>query len=381
MVKKDILRPRLRGGRFENGAIPLEFLVDLAQLQKMVMEVARWHYLQDHPRRQRVPHGFASAVEIELSALERGSSIPIISISAAQETRMGELPYEQYFIDAAESIIKSIRAAIQGFSSSSNDYILPILIKNFVNFGRNLRSDEFVELQSASSELSVRFDQRIRMRILEFADSRVAYTKEVAIRGEVTELDKDRMTFEMQQIYGRKVSGHVHDQYYAAFLKAFNGSKDDARVLVEGIGKHNRQGSLLSLESVERVTVLDPLDFHACLDEFRNMQDGWHEGDGKAPPHSGLDWLSHAFARGYHDDIPLPYTYPTFEGGVQCEWTIGQFYIQIKIDLDARKGDWIRFDENSDFSVFEDEESLNLDDPSAWDWMATKIRETLERAE
>ena len=210
--------------------------------------------------------------------------------------------------------------------------------------------------------------------------------KKIAIRGEVTELDQAKMTFKMQPIYGHsKVSGPVPKQYHDAFVKAFTGSKDDARVLIEGVvegaGKHILQDRPLALQSVERVTVLHPLDFHACLDEFRSMQDGWHEGDGKAPSHSGLDWLSDAFRRGYHADLPLPYTYPTFEGGVQCEWTIGQFYIEIEIDLDTRKGDWIRFDENSDFSVFEDEEILNLDDPSAWTWMAAKIRDTLERAE
>ena len=210
--------------------------------------------------------------------------------------------------------------------------------------------------------------------------------EKIAIRGEVTEFDQDRMTFKMQPIYGHsKVSGPVPEQCCAAFLKAFKGYKDDARVLVEGViegaGKHDRQDRLLVLESVERVTALQPLDVPARLDEFRSMQDGWHEGDGKAPPHSGLDWLSEAFQRQYPADLPLPYTSPTFDGGVQCEWTIGQFYIEIEIDLDARKGDWIRFDENSDFSVFEDEESLNLDAPSAWTWMVAKIRETLERAE
>ena len=210
--------------------------------------------------------------------------------------------------------------------------------------------------------------------------------EKIAIRGEVTELDQTRMTFKMRPIYGHnKVSGPVPNQYHDAFIKAFNGSKDDARVLIEGVvegaGKHSPQDSPLALESVERVTVLHPLDFHACLDEFRNMQDGWHEGDGKAPPHSGLDWLSDAFRRGYPTDLPLPYTSPLFDGGVQCEWTIGQFYLEIEIDLDARKGDWMRFDENSDFSVFEDEEILNLDDPGAWAWMATKIRDSLERAE
>ena len=211
-------------------------------------------------------------------------------------------------------------------------------------------------------------------------------SKKIAIRGEITDLDQHGMTFKLQPIHGHnKVSGPVPEQCYDAFLKAFNGHKNRARVLIEGIpediGAHNPQDSPLALKSVERVTILHPLDVPARLDELRNMQDGWHEGDGKAPPHSGLDWLSHAFRRQYPADLPLPYTSPTFDGGVQCEWTIGQFYIEIEIDLHARKGDWIRFDENSDFSVFEDEEILNLDEPSAWAWMATKIRETLERAE
>ena len=210
--------------------------------------------------------------------------------------------------------------------------------------------------------------------------------KNIAIRGEVTELDQYGMTFKLQPIYGHnKVSGPVPDQYCDAFLKAFNGNKDHARVLIEGVaedvGKHNPKDGPLALKSVERVSILHPLDVPARLDELRNMQDGWLWVDGKAPPHRGLDWLSGAFERGYPDDLPLPYTTPTFDGGVQCEWTIGQFYIEIEIDLDTRKGDWMRFDEKSDFSVFEDEEILNLDDPSAWAWMADKIRETLERAE
>ena len=208
-------------------------------------------------------------------------------------------------------------------------------------------------------------------------------SEKIAIRGQVTELDQDGMTFKLRPIYGHnKVSGPVPEQCYDAFLKAFTGHKNGDRVLIEGIpedvGKHNPQNSLLALKSVERVSILHPLDFHACLDEFRSMQDGWYENDGKAPPHSGLDWLSEAFQRGYPDDIPLPYTYPTFDGGVQCEWSIGRFYIEIEIDLDTRKGDWIRFKRRT--KAFEEEEILNLDDPSAWAWMADKIRETLERA-
>ena len=208
-------------------------------------------------------------------------------------------------------------------------------------------------------------------------------SKKIAIRGEITELDHAGMTFKLQPIHGpNKISGPIPEQCYATFLKALNGHKNATRVLIEGVvdgaGKRYRQGDLFGMESVERVTILHPLDVPARLDELRGMQDGWLESDGKAPPHSGLDWLSDKFQRLYPDDIPLPYTYPTFDGGVQCEWSIGRFCIEIEIDLHTRKGDWIRFERRADFY---EEETINLDAPVAWAWMADKIRETAERAE
>ena len=207
--------------------------------------------------------------------------------------------------------------------------------------------------------------------------------KKIAIRGEITELDQAAMTFKLQPIYGpSKVSGPVPERYCETFLKAFNGNKDHARILIEGViegvdKQAPQQDRSLALKSVERVTALHPLDVPARLDELRTMQDGWHEGDGTAPPHSGLDWLSEAFRRGYPHDIPLPYTYPTFDGGVQCEWSLKQFCIEIEIDLNTRKAEWIRFERRAEFY---EEETLNLDAPGAWAWMASKIRETAERA-
>ena len=72
-------------------------------------------------------------------------------------------------------------------------------------------------------------------------------------------------------------------------------------------------------ETAEHVNIRDPLDISARLDDLRLMKNGWLEGNGLAPPHEGLDWLSRAFDDHYPKNLPLPYLYPTEEGGVQAD--------------------------------------------------------------
>ena len=63
---------------------------------------------------------------------------------------------------------------------------------------------------------------------------------------------------------------------------------------------------------------LHPLDIPAQLDDFRHMQDGWLEGEGLAPSHDGLDWLTATFTQRYQTELPLPYIYPTPERRSTC---------------------------------------------------------------
>lgn len=41
------LCPRMVGPRFDGHAIPLELLKDLAVLEEMIIEIAKWCYLQE----------------------------------------------------------------------------------------------------------------------------------------------------------------------------------------------------------------------------------------------------------------------------------------------------------------------------------------------
>ena len=48
----EFLSPRLVGERFSGHAIPLEVLRDLAVLEEMVVETAKWEYMHEHHDRK-----------------------------------------------------------------------------------------------------------------------------------------------------------------------------------------------------------------------------------------------------------------------------------------------------------------------------------------
>lgn len=97
------------------------------------------------------------------------------------------------------------------------------------------------------------------------------------------------------------------------------------------------------------------------LDDLRRLHDGWLDGRGYAPSHEGLVWLRQAAH--VLRDSPVPYIYPTPEGGVQLEWDIGQFRPSLTINLDTKIGEWHCLDLDAGESH---EKVLNLNSIQGW---------------
>jgi hypothetical protein len=180
------------------------------------------------------------------------------------------------------------------------------------------------------------------------------------------------MTFEIQLIGGPRVRAPIAPQHLDTVLEAFNGFRSGSRVLLQGVGKYNRNMRLLEIESVEHISLLDALDVPARLDELRVLRDGWLDGIGRAPTRKGLDWLAGAFTDRYPDDLRLPFIYPTAEGGIQAEWSLDPHEITLEIDLVSHQGEWHALN-----MVTGDEEArdLDLDAIEAWQWLAAQIRQ------
>ncbi len=368
MATVEFLKPRFVGTRFDGHALPLELLKDLAALEEMVVEVAKWKFRQEHPDRKRAPRGFMEGVELRLTAVEDGSARPVISLFVAA---IGLLPAsnQEYLEKSRDSIARAISAAEH--STPVTDHLPVSALGYFDRIGRGLREGEVIEFPVPGESAPARLTRETRRKLVLAASNVREFTEETVTRGVVPEADQDDMTFEIQTADGRKIKAPMPSQHMDTILEAFVGYSKGVRIMLKGIGRFSRQGRLDAFESIEHAACLDPLDVPARLDELRVLEDGWLEGRGKAPDGTALDWLAAAFAASYPDDLALPYLYPTAEGGIQTEWTLGKNEITLAIDLASRKAEWhsVNLDSGD-----EQEQTVDLGSPDGWQWVAENVR-------
>ena len=362
----DFMKPRLTGPRFAEHAIPLEFLKDLAVLQEMLIEVAKWQFLKENPDRQRSPRGFTEGVELKLTGVEDGTAMPVISLFIAGLALLP--PQQTYFEKARDAIVSAISSADQDRPIAD---LPPKTLTYFDRIGRSLRNGEAMEFTIPGHHEPARLTRETRKKLI-LSSTVQELTEATQVRGTIPEADQDDMSFEIQLADGRKTKAPMAPQHLETIIEAFKGYKSGTHVLLEGVGRFNRSGKLQSFESVEHISILDPLDIPGRLDELRDLRDGWLEGKGVAPPDAGLDWLAEAFGQHFPDDLPLPFLYPTGQGGVQAEWTIDPHEITLEIDLSSHQAAWhyLNMDTND-----QESRDLNLDGTDGWNWLSNRLRE------
>lgn len=127
----------------------------------------------------------------------------------------------------------------------------------------------------------------------------------------------------------------------------------------------------LLIEPGPEVSLATRMDVAEQLGSMREMEDGWLDGDGKAPTHEGLTKLGDLFAMHFSSVLPQPYLYPTPEGGIRAEWTFGSNEVSLNIDLETLSGEW----HTVDLATREDEEqTLNLTGHPSWRWLSARIQ-------
>jgi len=377
MTRELLFKPRLTGRRFQNHAIPLDVLKDLAKLESFLIEVAKWKYFKANPGRKRVTRGFTDDVSLKLTAIEDGSAMPCLEIEYEQgRDSQAMLPgmlmpgKDVYFKQARDAIIDTIETAAKGDDATK---CLPEdLLCFFDSIGRSLRDDEAMEFNPGSPDRPARLDRHTRRKLVLASSKAGNFTEETTLRGLIPEADQERMSFELQVMGGQRVKAAIEPQYMQTVMEAFNGYQDNVKVLLQGVARYNRYDRLERIESVEQITILEPDDIGARLDELRPLKDGWLDGKGKVPDGSDLDWLEKEFNARFPEELSAPYIYPTPEGGLSLEWELAGNDISLEISFPEKMGHWHGLNLETDE---ETEATFVLGEPGGWQELAKRIRQ------
>jgi hypothetical protein len=364
---QEYLRPKLVGRRFESHSVPLDMLRDLAVLEEMAGEVAKWKFLQANRDRRRSPRGFSKKVTIVLTGVEEGSAIPVLALMFA-----GFFPpaVHVYYEQARDAIVAAIRAADSHMPPSA--HLPEKALAYFDRFGRSLRDGEAIEFATDDANSPARLTKEVRRRLLLASKEVKEVTEEIELRGVIHEANQETMTFQVTLADGSKVSGPIATPHFDNIIEVFRGYKQGTKIHVQGVGRFNRNQRLQGIESIEHTTILDPQDIPARFDELKLLRDGWLDDIGLAPSPEGLDWLAAIMAEKYPDTLPLPYAYPIAEGGIQFEWPISPHEPSLEINLNSKTGEW--HDLNLDTGE-EEEKPLDLREETDWMWLIGRLTE------
>lgn len=329
-MKQEFLCPRLVGGRFDEHTLPLDILKDFSALEEMLIEVAKRQYLAAHPDRQRTPKGFTKEVGLHLTSVEEGSAIPVIALVFASLFPSAE----EYFVQAKEQIVEAIAAV----ERAQQPALPPELLRYFDRFGRGLHEGEAMEFARSNGQ-TASLTPATRERLLR-ASQAESWTEEATLKGRIPEIDQADSSFELELRNGAKIKAPLLEAHRKTVLEAVNGYRAGTTVAIKGVIQRDRAERPKCFESVEHITPLDPLDIETRLEELALLQDGWLDGKGRALDKASLIRLAQLFDARFSADLPLPHLYPTPEGGVQAEWTLGSWEVSLEISLPDLAADY-----------------------------------------
>ena len=354
-------KPELHGERFAHHEVPLEVLKDFAAFEEMLIEVAKREYLTDHPGRIQIPRGFAKGLELRLAALEPESaklSLVLAGLSIADES---------YIARAHDKIVNTIA----NIDKDERPELPPELMRYFDRFGRSLRKGESISFpRTGGGKTSLTPEVREKLLCASQAEE---WTEETLLKGRVSAADLADGEFELELINGTKLKAPLERQHNSTVVEALSGYRSHRMLAVKGVLRKDMSGLPKSIDSGEHVTILDPLDIGRRLDELAALKDRWFNGKGVALDKTGLKILSEEFERNFDSELPLPYLYPTPEGGVLAEWALGEWAVSLEIQIPTQTAQFQALNLTSDASQdFE----VNLSDASAgWSNLNKALRD------
>ncbi len=356
-MKQELFTPRLTGARFVDHTVPADVLPDVAALQEMVVELAKAAYLAEHPERVRAPRNFYTDVQVHLAGIGEGSATLKLVLFFSGLVA----PYQSAFQTAQAQITQAVEAVSRGQKPTMS----PKYLAYFERVGRSLLEGESIDFPTPGGYAVLNRD--IRIGLIQ-ASQVQEWTERATLRARVSMTDYRTERFELQLIDGTPIPGKlsrtIYDQLADAHRAYGTGQVDEWLLIDCVVLKNISDDKIKSIEFVEHLRSIDPLDATIRLQELATLKDGWLDGEGRAPLRDGLVWLETSFSSQFGPELPLPRLYPTPEGNILGEWLLGRKDVSLDIDLAARRGEYSQLDLDTGRS---EDHSLDLAENAGWE--------------
>ena len=422
MRTKEYIQFRLTGKSFDgNHSIPFGFLKCMTSFQDMATALARSTYIEAHSD-NKPPRGFMNGVGLSLANLADGNAV-VAKVQITTDDHASE-EAEHYFNRGCEALTDIL--AMDEYDVLRMDEVPAAVLSKLRSLGRGLQSNDSMEITGESLPAPIRLNRESRLlqkdrqfvSASELPRALSDQAMRLSVSGQVATVDRLTMDFTMQLTDGRIAKAPLADHAPDVF-RAIREYELGTQLQVDGMGQTSRRRPHVTFTQIDNVEIVWAEDIYMArmpdspprfgttmtgrrregtinppiigdsthtgiqerlnttsqLDELRSLEDGWLDGEGKAPSEEGLEWLVQSFDRYYPADLPRPYLFPTEQGGVQAEWVFGEVNIEVRFDLLTKQATYLWIDADTEV-----EHTLDLTSEAEWRTLSTIVRASFERA-
>lgn len=326
------------GGRFASHALPVDAAEELATLQELIETVARHLYFEQNQGKKRVPKGFLDSSRLYLaSSLDNCFTARLKRISKSAQPSLFE---SALFEQACGIVVGALLAA--SLSQSLPADFPQNAVGSLVTLGRRLDDDESLLISKHSAKAKVTQETRRSLA----AKYKKPLERIAIVDGEIIEFDDISSTFQLLT----KDAGIIEVPFNRIDMDRLLGAiknRPIERVQIRGkmtcTATQKKMSSVDELLITEHERAPDIQKLWDRLESFEQIEAGWIDGDGVAPAGMVITQVREVISRVLADcqDIERPKTYPTPMGGVQVEWVMGNWAIDVKF---SPHGDYITAD-------------------------------------
>lgn len=302
---------KFSGGRYEEPGYPLETLGELATYQKLLVEIARSIWLQQNPKKQRVPSSVVKDLKLRLMVVKEGSVIPMTRPVRADAIDL---------IDASREQIRTIFEFIVEQKHLPAD--LPGNSRDLLrSLGRTLKPSETLHVK-ARRKKSVQYTSAIRdeMTANEIAGE---IPRDGWLAGRIVSIAPDKHSFEVRLADRRVVPAKFGSEEFWSELSPFVATTSAANIVrFQSDYAETLTGEVVRINDVTAVEefIRTGEPWSDRLEQLLALRAGWLDGGGSSVQMEALQYADRVLTLLSARTSELePRLFPTPDGGVQIE--------------------------------------------------------------